>query len=85
MQHLWFSHLPKSDQENFKKLVLGSKKVLDRLQEICYNTIQSGVVPAKADYDSPSWAYIQADRNGYLRAFKEIHDLLNLESDKDRK
>lgn len=85
MQHLWFSHLPKSEQENFKKLVLGSKKVLDRLQEICYNTIHDGVVPSKGDYDNPSWAYKQADRNGYLRAFQEIHDLLKLESDKDRK
>lgn len=31
--------------------------------------------PLSADYDSPSWAYKQADQNGYNRA---IDDVLNL-------
>ncbi len=79
MQHLWYSNLPKSEQEEFKKLVLGSRKVLDRLHEICYNTIQNGVVSSKTDYDSPSWAYLQADQNGYLRAYKEILQLVTLD------
>lgn len=86
MQHQWFSHLPKEQQEDFKKLVLGSHKVLDRLSEICYNVIQSGVQTAKADYESPSWAYKQADLNGYLRAYREIMALTQLNStDKERK
>lgn len=85
MQVKWFNSLPKDEQEDFKKLVLSSKKVLDKLDEICYNTIQSGVTAPKADYDNPSWAYKQADRIGYLRAFQEIRDLLNIASDKDRK
>lgn len=85
MQSRWYSSLPKAEQEEFKKLVLGSQKVLDKLKEICYNTIQSGVQAPKADYDSPSWAFKQADANGYMRAYQEIYDLLNVTSDKDRK
>ncbi len=83
MQTKWFSHLPRDKQEDFKKLVLGSQKVLDRLREICYNVNQNREVPT-ADYDSPSWAYKQADRNGYLRAYREIYDLLDL-SDHEKK
>lgn len=85
MQTRWYSSLPKAEQEEFKKLLFGSKKVLDKLKEICYNTIHDGVMPGKADYDNPSWSHKQADRNGYLRAHQELLDLLNIESDKDRK
>lgn len=79
MDSRWFSNLPKPEQEEFKKLVLGSRKVLDRVKEICYNTIQSGVLPSAEDYDNPSWAYKQADRNGYLRAYREILQLTSLD------
>lgn len=85
MQTKWFSSLPKSEQEDFKKLVLGSKKVLDKLHEICYNTIQNEVKTQEADYDSPSWAFKQADRNGYIRAYRELLALVDLDSDKERK
>lgn len=79
MDNRWYSNLPKAEQEEFKKLVLGNRKVLDRVKEICYNTIQSGVLPSAEEYDSPSWAYKQADRNGYLRAYKEIMNLATLD------
>lgn len=78
----WFSHLPKAEQEEAKKLVLGSQKVLDFLSKICYNTLKDGEQVRESDYDSPSWAYKQADRNGYLRAYREVQDLLTI-SDKD--
>lgn len=79
MQHQWFSNLPKDKQDEFKKLVLGSQKVLDRAREICYNKIMELESPPTGDYDSPSWAYKQADRNGYIRALKEIEKLLTIE------
>lgn len=79
MQTQWFSNLPKDKQEEFKKLVFSSQKVLDRAKEICYNTIQNGVLPSETDYDSASWAYKQADRNGYLRAYNELLQLFTLD------
>lgn len=78
MQHQWFSHLPKNEQDEFKKLVLGSQKVLDRAAEIVYTRSIVETRPPIEDYDSPSWAYKQADRNGYLRAYTEIFNLLKL-------
>ncbi len=78
MQSKWFSHLPKDKQEDFKKMVLGSGKVLDTLQEICYNVIKNGELAPSTDYDNPTWAYKQADRNGYLRAYHEIVAMLKL-------
>lgn len=82
MKAAWFSNLKAEDQEQFKQLVKGSQKVLDRLKEICYNKLSTQEVLPASDYDNPSWAYKQADRNGYLRAFREIGDLVTL-SDQD--
>lgn len=84
MQHQWFSNLPKGEQGEFKKSVLGCTKVLDRLTEIVYTMSIDGEKVLVSDYDSPSWAFKQADRNGYLRALKEITSLLNV-SDRDTK
>jgi hypothetical protein len=83
VDHKWFSSLPKAEQEDRKKFVYANQKLLDILSKIVYNM---GIVESRphseADYDSPSWAYKQADRNGYLRAYSEILALLNV-SDKD--
>lgn len=79
MQTQWFSHLRSKDkQEEFKKLVLGSSLVLDRAKEICYNIVKNVDKTNSTDYDCPSWAFKQADRNGYLRAYAEILELLDV-------
>jgi hypothetical protein len=79
MQTRWYQHRPKSEQEEIKNIVVNSQKLLDILQEVCYNTIQNGVKTQEADYDCPSWAFKQADLNGYLRAYNEILQLSNLD------
>lgn len=78
MHSQWFSHLPKNQQDEFKKQVIGSQKILDRAAEIVYNKSIVETRPSVEDYDSPSWAFKQADRNGYLRALNEIYNLLKL-------
>lgn len=86
IQVKWFSNLPSNQQEDFKQLVLSSSKLLDRLKEICYTTIQNGELTKQVDYDCPSWAYKQADLNGYMRAYREIADLADINNaDKARK
>jgi hypothetical protein len=35
----------------------------------------------EADYDSPSWAYKQADRIGYNRALTKVLDIINLDKE----
>ena len=62
MQILWFQDIKgKDEQEKYKKSVLGSKIVLDKAKVICYNKIRVGERSKLTDYDSPSWAYRQAD------------------------
>lgn len=74
----WFKDLPVSEQENFKQIVLGSKKVLDKLAEIVYNR---GIIEDRVTtdhYDSPSWSHKQAHLNGKREAYKEIIDLITI-------
>ena len=79
MQTVWYQHLRnKEEQENFKKIVESSKITLDRLTEIVYTISKSGESHSAEDYDSPSWAYKQADRNGYLRALNTILKLIDI-------
>lgn len=84
MQHQWFSNLPKDKQEEFKRTVLNSTLVLDKAKEIVYNMSITESQVGTTDYDSPSWSHRQADRNGYLRALREVVDLLNV-SDRETK
>jgi hypothetical protein len=69
--------LPKDEQEGFKKEVKSAKNVLDKLEDIVKSRLKDIVVTE--DYDSPSWAFKQADRNGYNRALMEIINILNLD------
>ena len=84
MKAVWFQHLKdKTEQDKFRQMVLGSHKVLDRLQEICYNSITSEEKVKAVDYDSPSWSHKQAHLNGRIEAYREIVELLNI-SDKEK-
>jgi len=75
----WFSHLPKEKQEEFKNTVLGSKIVLDRLKEICYNRLYAlKEKPSEADYDTPSWSFKQAHRNGRIDELSQLIKLLTI-------
>jgi len=68
----WSSNLKGKDKENLDSAVKNSSMLLDRLTEIVQQQIQTLECPTKADYDSSSWAYKQADRNGQLRAYRDI-------------
>jgi hypothetical protein len=79
MKTIWFMDLPKDEQEGFKKEVKSAKSVLDKLEQIVNSKIKEIVITN--DYDSPSWAYKQADRNGYNRALTEIINILHLDQE----
>jgi hypothetical protein len=79
----WVSNLvSKEEQEQFEEKIKSSQIILDRLTEICYNMIKESE-NRDNDYDSPSWAYKQADSNGYRRALENIIKLTTYKSDKD--
>jgi hypothetical protein len=74
MKTIWFMDLPKDQQEDFKKQVSSSKDVLEKLENILKTKIKE--ITLSEDYDNPSWAYKQADRNGYNRALTEVLNIL---------
>lgn len=79
MKTIWFMDLPKDEQEGFKREIKSAKNVLDKLEQIVNSKIKEIVIAN--DYDSPSWAYKQADRNGYNRALTEIINILHLDQE----
>lgn len=74
MKTIWFMDLPKAQQEGFKRQVSSAKDVLEKLEEIVKTKMKEVVL--SEDYDNPSWAYKQADRNGYNRALTEVLNIL---------
>lgn len=79
VQTKWLQHLkdPK-EREEFKKLLLGNKKVLDKLKEIVYTMKMEG---RHTDYASPSWAYLQAHQNGFNEALEAIATMLTIKEE----
>jgi hypothetical protein len=73
---LWLSHLKdQKEKESFKQYILNANSLWDKLNTILENKI---VKQKEIDYVNPSWAYFQADQNGYNRAIKDIQELLPL-------
>jgi len=80
MKAAWFRNCKtKQDKEAVAQKVMAQRESLDRLKEILEPMLKD-TTPA-ADYDSPSWAYKQADRNGFNRAVTTVLDLINLDKD----
>lgn len=80
MKAAWFKDCKsKKQKEAVAQVLQSNRESLDRLKEILEPMLKD-TTPA-ADYDSPSWAYKQADRNGFNRAVTTVLDLINLDKD----
>lgn len=64
-------------KDNFESLLRNSTTVNTRLVDILKEMKQTNAKSLTTDYDSPSWAFKQADKNGYDRALTEILALFN--------
>lgn len=84
MKSAWTKHLTsEEDKEKFKSEVLGSKRVLRRLTDLCNEMeadLSSSEISAK-NYDSPNWAAKQAHVNGQKAQIKTIKFLINLDQE----
>lgn len=79
----WTKHLSDEEKERFKNEVLGSKRVLNRLQALL-NEMKEDVDQLELNtkiYDIPNWDYRQADTNGYKRCLKQISRIINLDQE----
>lgn len=85
MRTTWFSGLSKDEKAEIKKDFLSSLQLRKRLVYIAKSRIESArEKTVSADmYNSPSWAYVQADNVGYERAMREIINLLESNGLKD--
>ncbi len=80
MKAAWFKDCKsKKQKEAVAQVLQSNRESLDRLKEILEPMLKD-TTPA-ADYDSPSWAYKQADRNGFNRAVTTVLDLINLDKE----
>lgn len=74
----WVDNLktPKERTEFFDVLK-NNRYVLKRLKEILSEDLSKMDTPSATDYDSPSWAYKQADLIGQKRQLQKVLDLLS--------
>lgn len=77
MKAAWFKGCKtKEEKDKVRQIIMSNRDGLERLQEILEPMLKE-TIPT-VDYDSPSWAYKQADRNGYNRALTTVLELINL-------
>lgn len=80
MKSYWFKECKtKADKEKVRQTILSNRQSLDRLKEILEPMLKE--TAPTTDYDSPSWAYKQADRIGYNRALTSVLDIINLDKE----
>lgn len=70
----WFVNLSEKDQEALENQ-LRHGLVAQRLVQII-GDLQKSSRPSRKDYDNPSWAYLQAHKNGEFLAYETILSLL---------
>lgn len=82
MKTKWTQGLNADETKEMVSYFKSSLLLRKRLDKIIRDKIESSTASSlsKDTYDSPSWAYLQADRNGYERALREIISLISEES-----
>jgi hypothetical protein len=61
--------------QNFKESLVIRKRLIELLNTKIDSSNKEG--RTKDLYDSPNWAYLQADKRGYERAIQEVIDLIS--------
>lgn len=72
----WFKGMDDEEKKKFTHILESNTILLDKLTEIVYNIVKEAEDVSSKDYDSPSWAYKQAHRNGVADAARKILSLV---------
>lgn len=78
----WTTHLKDPEEaKRFKQYIYQSKGVIDRQRDIIaqWEKELDSSESDEGQYSNPSWAALQADRNGYRRALRRFNKLLTLD------
>jgi hypothetical protein len=85
MYPIWTAHLQTEEEKlRFKNQLHGSREVFERLTQLVeQKENELGAAERnQSAYENPSWAYLQAHRNGYASAMKVIKNLLTSDQEK---
>ena len=75
----WLKGIPSDKKDDFEQIIRHSTIMATRLLELC-DEWEADLDRAEAkvsDYDSPSWGYKQAHRNGDRSRIRKLRDLLS--------
>ena len=78
MKSSWTLGLSEQQVQEVRKEYASSPVLRERLATLLLNKLDVSETnaQAKVNYEKPSWAYHQADANGYKRAINEIISLI---------
>lgn len=78
MKTVWTSGMNEEQKEELKSSFYASNEIRKRLKEILTMKYESARVEmrSKDTYESPNWAFKQADLCGYERALNEVISLI---------
>jgi hypothetical protein len=78
----WFKHLPVEEQEEFKKSLRASHRILDRLKTLLIEDVDLiANVEEKDDTYTDGYPYKQAFLNGRRKSLKHVLDYLSFLED----
>lgn len=79
MKQSWLNGLNKELQKDVEQNFKESSVMRRRLTQLLLDRIESSAREGRLKdlYNSPSWAYLQADKRGYERAMQEVIDLIS--------
>ena len=74
----WTQGLSEEDSREVVQKLKQAEFVLTKLSDILDQRVRSSVngQRSQSNYDSPSWALLQADKIGYQRALTEVIELI---------
>jgi hypothetical protein len=70
-----------AQRKEIHKLLVNNEKLVDKLVQICYNSIEESDTLKGVDYSQPGWSAQIAEKVGRRKAFQELLDLLSLTED----
>lgn len=78
MKTSWTLNLSEQQKAELKKEYASSPILRERLKTLLLNKMETSRTSARSKnkYDSPAWAYVQADAIGYERALDEVISLI---------
>ncbi|MFQ5786451.1 MAG: hypothetical protein ACE5H1_00570 [Thermodesulfobacteriota bacterium] len=60
------------DIDNFIRLYYNCQYISDKIRKIFENKVIFNEMIKKEDFDSPSWPYLRAYQDGYIKGIKEV-------------